>query len=420
MRIAVYHELPSGGAKRALFEAVRRLAERHIVDVFTVTGADHDFCDLRPFVHAHRLANFEPRPQIRPPAARLNALARWRDLHRLEPVAKETAASIDRSAYDVVYANPSQWSQAPAVLGYLQTPTVYVLHDCVAHGRPTPRRYSGEWSGWWSTAFDRVDPAKSMYARTLRELDNGHTHQASTLLTNSRFTAENIASIYGLRAHVNYLGVDTDLFRPIEGIERANFVLSVGAVRDGKGFDFLVAALARIPAESRPPLRIVANVEHPPERRYLAEAARRRGVDLSFEIGIDEATLVTRYNEASLVVYAPVQEPFGLVSLEAMACGVPVVGVGEGGVAETVVDGVTGYLVERDESRFAAAVERLTTNRDQSFALGSQARRHAVRHWTWENSVSRLEDHLSTTAGIPTADIGPLPGSSVGGSLSGA
>jgi glycosyltransferase involved in cell wall biosynthesis len=411
MRIAVYHELPSGGAKRALFETVRRLAERHIVDVFTVTGADHDFCDLRPFVHAHRVANFEPRPQIRPPAARLNALSRWRDLHRLEPVAKETAASIDRSAYDVVYANPSQWSQAPAVLGYLQTPTVYVLHDCVAHGRPTPRRYSGEWSGWWSTAFDRIDPAKSMYARTLRELDNRHTHQASTLLTNSRFTAENIASIYGLRAHVNYLGVDTDLFRPIEGIERANFVLSVGAVRDGKGFDFLVAALARIPAESRPPLRIVANVEHPPERRYLAEAARRRGVDLSFEIGIDEATLVTRYNEASLVVYAPVQEPFGLVSLEAMACGVPVVGVGEGGVAETVVDGVTGYLVERDESRFAAAVERLTTNRDQSFALGSQARRHAVQHWTWDNSVSRLEDHLSTTAGIPTA---------VGASLSGA
>ena len=58
MRIAVYHELPSGGAKRALFETVRRLAERHIVDVFTVTGADHDFCDLRPFVHAYRLANF--------------------------------------------------------------------------------------------------------------------------------------------------------------------------------------------------------------------------------------------------------------------------------------------------------------------------------------------------------------------------
>jgi len=420
MRIAVYHELPSGGAKRALFETVRRLAERHIVDVFTVTGADHDFCDLRPFVHAYRLANFEPRPQIRPPAARLNALSRWRDLHRLVAVAKETAAAIDRSAYDVVYANPSQWSQAPAVLGYLQTPTVYVLHDCVAHERPTSRRYAGEWSGWWSTAFDRVDPVRAMYARTLRELDNKHTHQASTLLTNSQFTAENIASIYGLRAHVNYFGVDTGVFRPIGDIERANFVLSVGAVRQGKGFDFLVAALARIPEESRPPLRIVANVEHPPERRYLAEAARRRGVDLSFEIGVGEATLVRRYNEASLVVYAPVQEPFGLVSLEAMACGVPVVGVREGGVAETVVDGVTGYLVDRDEGRFAATVERLMTDRDQNSALGSQARRHAVQHWAWENSVSRLEDHLSTTAGITTADVVLPPRSPVGGSLSGA
>jgi glycosyltransferase involved in cell wall biosynthesis len=420
MRIAVYHELPSGGAKRALFETVRRLARRHVVDVFTVTGADHDFCDLRPFVRAYCLADFGPRPQIRPPWARLNTWSGWRDLHRLNAVAMETAASIDRAAYDVVYANPSQWSQAPAVLGYLQTPTVYILHDCVAHDRPTPRRYPGEWSGWWSTAFDRLDPFRAIYARTLRELDRRYTHQASTLLTNSRFSAGNIASIYGLGAHVNYCGVDTDVFRPIRAIEKKSFVLSVGAVRDGKGFDFLVAALARIPSDSRPPLRIVANVEHPPERRYLSEAARRHGVDLSFEIGVSEATLVTRYNEASLVAYAPVQEPFGLVSLEAMACGVPVIGVREGGVAETVVDGVTGYLVERDDRRFADAVGHLTTNRGQCIALGSQARRHAVQHWTWESSVSRLEDHLSTTAGHEPVDIEPPRRSPVKGSLSGA
>jgi glycosyltransferase involved in cell wall biosynthesis len=86
-------------------------------------------------------------------------------------------------------------------------------------------------------------------------------------------------------------------------------------------------------------------------------------------------------------------------------------------VAETVVDGVTGYLVERDERRFADAVGHLTTNRAQCIALGAQARRHSVQHWTWENSVSRLEDHLSTTAGHEPVDIEPPRRSPVKGSF---
>ncbi len=63
--------------------------------------------------------------------------------------------------------------------------------------------------------------------------------------------------------------------------------------------------------------------------------------------------LVLLYNKANLVVYTPYQEPFGLVPLESMSCGTPVVGVNDGGVMETVTNGKTGILTERDTKIFA-------------------------------------------------------------------
>ena len=60
MRLCIYHNLRSGGAKRAVFETVRRLLERNVVDVYTLRSADHDFCDLRPLVHHHRVFEFQP------------------------------------------------------------------------------------------------------------------------------------------------------------------------------------------------------------------------------------------------------------------------------------------------------------------------------------------------------------------------
>ena len=108
-------------------------------------------------------------------------------------------------------------------------------------------------------------------------------------------------------------------------------------------------------------LVIVSNFENAPERGYLIDLARARGVELELIGHAGEDDLVRLYNEARVVAYAPVREPFGLVPLEAMACGTPVVAVDEGGIPESVIDGRTGLLTDRDAGRFAAAIERLTT-----------------------------------------------------------
>ena len=93
---------------------------------------------------------------------------------------------------------------------------------------------------------------------------------------------------------------------------------------------------------------------------------------------LDVEKLKNYYNRARLCVYTPVAEPFGLVPLEAMACGTPVVGIREGGVPESIVHEQTGLLVERLHERFAAAVQSLLANPDLAETYGRNGREHVT------------------------------------------
>jgi glycosyltransferase involved in cell wall biosynthesis len=99
-------------------------------------------------------------------------------------------------------------------------------------------------------------------------------------------------------------------------------------------------------------------------------------------------------HESAACVYAPHLEPFGLVPIEAMAAGLPVVAVREGGVRETVREGVTGYLVPRDEAVFAERVLALIGNEEERNRLGRAAVAYARSEWLWERSVRVVEAAL--------------------------
>jgi hypothetical protein len=129
MHIALFHNLRSGGAKRAIFEWARHLADNHIIDVYTLSDADHAFCDIRPYAHQHHLFNYAPRKLFSSPWGRLNQFQRWRDLSRLTTIGKQIAQEIDKAEYDVVFAHTCWYTHAPAFLQFVQTPVVYYLHE---------------------------------------------------------------------------------------------------------------------------------------------------------------------------------------------------------------------------------------------------------------------------------------------------
>ncbi|MGQ9841836.1 MAG: glycosyltransferase family 4 protein [Anaerolineae bacterium] len=397
MKIALYHNLPSGGGKRALYEMTKRLAQRHEVDAYTLTTAEHSFGDLQPLVRKHVIFPFQPLPLSKPPFGRLNQGIRTVDLLRLDAVQRRIAAQIDRDGYDVVFVHNCQFSQSPSLLKFLRTPSVYYCAEPPRqlYEPPADRPYN---------RFSRaqrlgnlVDPFPGLYRRTLRRLDRANTLAATMVLVNSHYSRETLYRTYGIFAHVGRLGVDTELFRPLP-LAREQRVVSVGALTPMKGFDFVIRSLGQIEAAQRPALTIVSNYVDPAEYCYLRELAGSLAVQVEFLAGVSDDELVETYNRSLLTVYAPIMEPFGFVPLESMACGTPVVGVNEAGVRETIVHEATGLLVARDPGRFAAAIAALLDDPAQRASLGRQGRAYVQAQWSWDRSVRNIEDHLARAA----------------------
>ncbi len=397
MWIAVYHNLPSGGAKRTLQEQVKRLSKDHRVHVFTLSCAEHEFADLQPFCDAHKVFPFTPLPLFRSPFGRLNQLVRIADLVRLRRVGAWIARRVDANAYDVALVHPCQYTNSPAILRYLRTPNAFYCQERLRLIYDSVHPVRNVRANKIQSALDFFDPLPKAYRRFLAAEDRANLKSADRVLVNSEFSRASLASSYGISPRVCYHGVDTNLFRPLN-LPKEQFVLSVGALRPNKGFDFIVEGLARLDPAIRPALKIVSNYIDPLERTYLEKFCNQVQVSLHLSHLVDDETLCALYNRTMLTVYAPVLEPFGLVPLESMACGTPVVAVGEGGVCETVVDNVTGRLTPRDSMQFAESIRWLLENPGIREQYGKQAREYVMEKWTWEKATMQLTRHLADVA----------------------
>jgi glycosyltransferase involved in cell wall biosynthesis len=218
---------------------------------------------------------------------------------------------------------------------------------------------------------------------------------ASLVATNSHHTADRLEAAFDVESVVCPPGVPLPVGSEHQ---RSPFVLSVGEIEPRKGFGFVIDALGRLGESLRPPLRVLANRANPTELDRITARARRAGVALKVVVAPDPDLLAWHYANARLFVYAAHHEPLGLAPLEAMARGTPVIAVAEGGVPETVVSGVTGYLVPRDPHQFAWSVERLLGDDASRAAMSRAARTHIELGWDIARRAEALEELLVATA----------------------
>lgn len=405
MKIAVYHNQPAGGARRALYELSKGLTLRSdTVDVFTLETADEAFLSSGDFARDIRVFPYRLRSPIRF-LAYVNDVRRVLDYRDMDRVCRKVAADIDAGGYDVALVDVCRFLQAPPILMHLTTPSAYYCHE-------PPRRYVHSVCDPGRlplTAYERARmwwhwPATKICERVAAGLDRRSIARANLVLTNSQHTRKMIAAYYGRQATVCPLGVDSRHFSP-DGGEAGDYVLSVGRLSPHKGFDFLVRSLALIPAASRPRMVIAGDEDDSGVGGELRSLADSLGVHLDIMVRVGDDELAELYRRARAFVYAPYEEPFGLVVLEAMACARPVVAVGEGGPMESVIHGETGLLVPRDERAFAETLSEVLADGDLAASLGRQGRLTVERQWTWEAAAERLEEHLAALAGRVAGDV---------------
>jgi glycosyltransferase involved in cell wall biosynthesis len=194
-------------------------------------------------------------------------------------------------------------------------------------------------------------------------------------------------------------GVDTTLFRPraAEPHDRPR-ILSVGRLVERKGVADLVTAMRSVPDAE---LHVVGGpsseaLDLDPEVLRLRSVAAAHGVGdrVHFHGGLPRERMPEIFAAADVVAATPWYEPFGIVPVEAMACGRPVVGTAVGGLLDTVEPGVTGELVPpRDPDALANALCKLLADPDRRAAYGRAGAARASAY-SWDDVARRTEAAL--------------------------
>ena len=216
---------------------------------------------------------------------------------------------------------------------------------------------------------------------------------------------EMLVGLYGVVPHrisVVPCGVDTAQFRPMArrtvrqklGLAMDEpIVLYVGRIERLKGIDVLLRAAAQTDGRFR--LLVVGGDTKDGERKSeLTALSRELGIEpkVTFHDAVPHEQLPLYYNAADICVVPSYYESFGLVAVEAMSCGVPVVASRVGGLKETVQDGQNGYLVPwRCPEPFAERLELLLSNEPLRRTLGREARVTAER-FRWSEVAASVED----------------------------
>lgn len=299
-------------------------------------------------------------------------------------------------AFDVVTSH--YWTAIPAAASLSQAANVPWVHT------------------YHSLAPEKDLDGKGWRLRRRAGLEELAAACAHAICANSSLDADAISARYKTRqAPVTVIpGVDTDRFRPGDrerqrrelGLGGTPVVLCVGRVAKGKRLHLAIEAFARLLAARKSEARLLV-VGAPDGDHGLRELHRARcraaHLGISDRVGfvgtVAHRDLHRYYSAADVLLFASRRESFGLVVLEAQACGLPVVTTRVGGAADVVEDGVTGFIVDHgDAEQLARCLDRAL---DPLLAPALRVRAsESARRFTWDRTASRLVDVLKAVAAI--------------------
>ncbi len=244
----------------------------------------------------------------------------------------------------------------------------------------------------------------------LRILQRLALRHSNLVLAPSKDTAEHVATEQGVpeeRIHVLPWGLDPQFealispgSHPVlpENFPSGRVILSVGrwlAAERYKGMDTLITALPRLLTQ-RPEVQLVL-VGSGDDRAWLEDLAEQTGVNrhVHFLTGLTYSEIAACYAACEIFAMPSGGEGFGLVYLEAMACGKPVIGGLHGGAPEVIQDGVTGYLVPHgDPIQLATSLETLLADPVHAKEMGARAKQRAEHEFRFNVFAKSLKKIL--------------------------
>ena len=242
------------------------------------------------------------------------------------PLFPKAIESLDLSGYDLIIS--SSWAFAKGVKKDKEQ-----IHICYCH---TPIRYA--WDLYDEYTFNLKEPKKFLVQKSLayiKRWDIKSLDRVDYFIANSNFVKDRIKNNYNKEATVIYPPVDIDKFTLYE--QKENFYLSASRLVPYKKTKLIVEAFNQMPDKK---LIVIGAGE---ELEVIKAIAKDNITIMGYQ---EDTILIDLMQRAKAFVYAAVED-FGIVPVEAMACGTPVIALNRGGTAESVVDGITGVHFNR-------------------------------------------------------------------------
>ena len=378
------HFVTAGGAGRAALEMGSRLAKRgHQVHCICIRADPKIVKDAIPAVEFHEIGG--------PLSSSLLFWMRFRSSSRrvLELVDQLTASATDAVLFPQVF--PANWWAADVLQARPNVPCAWYCPEPSAfiHSRPWIKAlpWPKNWIARWARpVLHRIDVAKCRRFRAI--------------LVNSDYTAAYARRVYGYtteRCVTVYLGVDHDRFRRLAREERSRAITTVAKLTRFKNVDKIIDAFALLARDGDADLRLNV-VGEGDARESLEMQSQRLGLAdrVIFHGLVSDATLTSLLQESLVFCLASVEEPFGLVTIEALACGTPAVAVDSGGPREVLRDHNCGVLVpDAEPDSLREALAKILSS-SETFETMSKNAVHRAQHFDWSRTVDRVEEILGT------------------------
>lgn len=283
----------------------------------------------------------------------------------LVPLTPGAFESLDLGKYNLVISNTTF-----AAKGVITKPET--IHICYCH---TPTRYLWE---------PEIDPRseegvfaglRKKIANKLRIWDKVAADRPDFYFANSNYIKKRIKKYYGRDSKVIYPPVNVNNFSPVDNIlEIKDYYLFVSRLISYKKCDLVIEAFNKL----KLPLKIIGRG---PEKGRLQKMAES---NIEFIGYLSDEEMKKYYREAKAFIFAA-EEDFGIVPVEAMAAGRPVIAYGKGGATETVIDGKTGiFFFEQSPESLIAAVKKFNPKDFNSKVIRKQAEKFSAERFKKE------------------------------------
>ena len=366
-------------------ELARELASQgHQVDVFT-RAHDPDEPQIVPIGGGARVIHIEAGP----PDSTLD------DLHSYTSDFAESVMRFQRNE-GVAYALVHSHYWLSGVVGMALSRLWNAPHIATFHTLARTKRRA--------RAGERESELRSNAERRI-------IHSADAVVVSTSIERDDIAKLYGTNGtpiEVIPPGVDLRMFQPLDvqearrelGLRDKRVILYVGRIEPLKGLDILLRAVALLNDTANTRMLIVGGgLEDDPELQRLKRIATELDISdiVTFTGAVSQERLPAYYSAADIFALPSWYESFGLVALEAMSCGTPVVVSRVGGLTTFVENGKTGYLVPwRCPEAFARSMDTLLANPALRDAMGVSARRKALS-MSWAAMANSVHKRYSDT-----------------------